>query len=292
MLPGEACCKISSTSTRALTAGDVMRPQRHAVAQAGAHRQSHAVDAAVGRPARRRRLAGQFRQEFVGAFQGVAVKRLVMPGQIVVRPGVITLFVTRVRGLRDQVRSGLRPLADSEERRLHATPPQDLQHLRRPLPCRAVIDRERDEPGRRGGTKRRRRHVRRGPRRARSPRGRSLLRPDLHSREPGTGPGRAAGGEQTDPGQEPAAIHVASLTCLTTCVDGWSIRCRLPNDRGTYPGSSTAPPVTLVASSRVRPRRQAIAMACCGTNVPDAWQMRTPALKLRLNRVGLGEALG
>ena len=209
-------------------AGDVMRPQRDAVVQAGADRQSNAVDPAVGRPAQRRRPAGQFRQEFVGAFQGVAVKRLVMLGQIVMRPGVITLFVTRIRGLRHQTRSGLRALADSEERRRHAAPPQDLQHLRRPLPGRAVIDRERDEPGGRLGTKRRRRHIRRGPRRARRPRGRSLLGQDLLGREPGPRPGHAADSEQPGPGEEPAAIHMASLTCLTARVDGRSIPCRPP----------------------------------------------------------------
>ena len=62
----------------------------------------------------------------MGAFQAVAVKRLVMLGQIGVRPGVVTLFVTRIRGLHHQVRGGLRPLTDSEERRLRAVPPQIL----------------------------------------------------------------------------------------------------------------------------------------------------------------------
>ena len=119
------------------------------------------------------------------------------------------VFPLTIRGLHHQVRSGLRPLADSEERRLRAVPPQDLQQ-----PCGV--------------------HSRVGPSSivsamsladgsvrnvavaayaaappARRPRGRSLLRQNLPGREPGPGPSRATGGEQADPGEEPAAIHTS-----------------------------------------------------------------------------------
>ena len=86
-----------------------------------------------------------------------------MLGQIVMCPRVITLFVTRLRGLHHQVRSCQRPLADPEERRPRAVPPQDGQRLRRPLPRRAVIDGERDDPGRRRGAERHRCRVGSGP---------------------------------------------------------------------------------------------------------------------------------
>jgi hypothetical protein len=131
---------------------DVVRPQRHVVAQAGARGQPHAVDAAPRRPAQHRRLAGQPGQQFMGAFQGAPVEGLVVPGQVVMRPGVVGLFVTGVGGLPHQVGQGLRVPSDLEERRPGAVPPQDREQLRRPLRGRAVVDGERDDPGRRRGT--------------------------------------------------------------------------------------------------------------------------------------------
>jgi hypothetical protein len=99
----------------------------------------------------------------VGAFQARASKCRAVLGQIVVRPGVIALLVARISSLPHQVRNCLCPLADPEERRLRGVPLQDRQHLRRPLTGRAVIDGEREEPGRRRGTEYHRRRIRPRP---------------------------------------------------------------------------------------------------------------------------------
>src|ERR1019366_563538 len=89
---------------------------------------------------------------------------------------------------------------------------QNLEHLRRPLQCRAVVDGERDDPFGRFGAKRYRRHVRPRAYWPGGPRRRSLGRESRLGREPRTGSSHATGGDQAYSGEELAAIHGLSLT--------------------------------------------------------------------------------
>ena len=123
----------------------------------GGHRGKGSTGGAARRPAQRGRVAGQLGQELVGALQAGPVEGLVVVGQVAVGPGVVRHLVTRVRGPRYGARVGLRPHPDLEERGLGVVPPQDPEHLRRPLPRRAVIEGEGDEPGGRCGAERDRR---------------------------------------------------------------------------------------------------------------------------------------
>ena len=89
MLPGEARCRVSSTSAFGVTAGDPGRPQHDRVVQPRALGQPNAVDAAVRRPAQGRSPARSAWSAARGCAQAGPVEGLVVLGQIAVGPGVV-----------------------------------------------------------------------------------------------------------------------------------------------------------------------------------------------------------
>lgn len=144
--------------------------------------------------------SGQFRQDLVSAFQRVAVERLTMLGEIVVGPRVVPLFVAVIRGPHHQAWSSLRPLADSEERRVRAAAAQDRQHPRRPLRGGTIVDSERDQMGGRRGAEGHRGRIHSRPCWPHSLRAWPGGREGLFGRHPGTGPSYANRSEQAGPG--------------------------------------------------------------------------------------------